>query len=111
MIIKELIIDDITIIENVLFFIILSLLYLPQPLPDSYFIDLSIIYADFKVISNNNCKIIIKRNSTFDHKEKIFKESFEENKPILILNTFFSKKKMNSDKTLNQAQLGYFKNS
>ena len=108
---KELIIDDITIIENVLFFVLLSLLYLPQPLPDSYFIDLSIIYADFKVISKNNYKIIIKRNSTFNNKEKEFKESFKVNKPILILNPFFSKEKMNSDKTLNQAQLGYFKKS
>ena len=44
---KEYIIDDITIIENIFFYIQLCFIYHPIPLPNSYFMDLKIIYANF----------------------------------------------------------------
>ncbi len=103
---KEYIIDDITIIENIFFYIQLCFIYHPIPLPNSYFMDLKIIYANFNVIFKSNLKCIFKTNSDYKINKKELNESLIHKKPVLILNPFFSKREKNCNNILNEVHIG-----
>ena len=103
---KEYIIDDITIFENIFFYVQLCLIYHPIPLPNSYFMDLKIIYANFKVIFKSNLICNFKANSNFKINKKELNECLTYKKPILILNPYFSNNEKNSNNILNQCHIG-----
>ena len=103
---KEYIIDDITIVENIFFYIQLCLIYHPIPLPNSYFMDLKIIYANFNVIYKSNLNCIFKTNSDYKINQKELNESLIYKKPVVILNPFFSKRQNNTNNILNEVHIG-----